>query len=165
MNSESVSATHTVSERSPTWNFCECNSGDRRARGTSCLEHLLFTKGKDNSRGGHSHQWVLCSIRKHPGAMGKQRSSGFGPTHRISQEVSPGAPYHLLQSGLLTFTQPSALQVQLGSTPEQTLASSDVCPRQRLNLQSFLRLHTLGAVRGLWTHTSQARGVTGCQEE
>lgn len=60
-----------------------------------------------------------------------------------------------------SFTQPSVLQVELGSTLGQTLASGDVCPRQLLNLQSFFWLLTLGTVRAPRTHTSQTRGMTG----
>jgi len=60
-----------------------------------------------------------------------------------------------------SFTQPSVLQVKVGSTLGQTLARGDVRPRQLLNLQSFIGLLTLGTVRGLWTHTSEARGMTG----
>lgn len=59
-----------------------------------------------------------------------------------------------------SFTQPSVLQVKLGSALGQTLARGDVCPRHLLNLQSFLWLLTLDTVRGLWSHTAQARGMT-----
>lgn len=66
------------------------------------------------------------------------------------------------ETGLVTsFTKSSVLQVKLGSTLGQAHARGDVRPRQLLNLQSFIRLLTLGTVRGLWTHTSEARGMTG----
>lgn len=66
------------------------------------------------------------------------------------------------ETGLVTsFTQPSVLQVKLGSTMRQTLARADVHTRQLLSLQSFLWLLALGTVRALWTHTSQTRGMTG----
>lgn len=60
-----------------------------------------------------------------------------------------------------SFTQSSVLQVKLGSALGQTLAQGDVCTRQRIKLQSILWLPTLGAVGVCWTHTSQARGMTG----
>lgn len=66
------------------------------------------------------------------------------------------------ETGLVaSFTQPGVLQVKLGSTLGQTLARGDVRPREMFNLQSFIRLPTLGTVRGLWTHTSEARRMTG----
>lgn len=73
-----------------------------------------------------------------------------------------GALPYTPQTGLVAlFTQPRVLQVKMGSALGQALARGDVCPRQLLSLQSFLWLLALGALRGLRTHTSQAREMTG----
>lgn len=67
-----------------------------------------------------------------------------------------------LETGLVaSFTEPRALQVKLGSTLGQTLARGYVCPRELLCLESCLGLPTLGAVRGLGTHTRLAGSMTG----
>lgn len=88
----------------------------------------------------------------------------FSP-HRISQAQSPETTSHLLNPCLLTFAQPRALQVKLGSTLRHTLARGDVRARQPLNLQAFPGLLTPDTVSAFGTQTSEARGMTGCQEQ
>lgn len=112
MNSESVSATHTVSERSPTWNFCECNSGDRRARGTSCLEHLLFTKGRRTAEGAT----LTVGLVLHPQAS---RSNGQTKIFRLwsySQDLSRGKPRSSLPSPPIRLTHLHTAQCSPSTT-------------------------------------------------
>ena len=89
MSSMSSSATHTVSEQIPTWNFWECDSEDSGVKGTNFLRSPVIHQQKGDVRGTIlSH--VSLPSRNTQKLLRRENKEllVWVPPHRILQEVS-----------------------------------------------------------------------------
>ena len=89
MSSVSVSATHPVSERIPTWNFWECDSEDSGVKGTNSLRSPVIHQRKGDVSGTIlSH--VSLPSRNTQKLLWRENKAllAWVPPHRIPQEVS-----------------------------------------------------------------------------